>query len=52
MQEIAQDVKDQLSKPMETYGLSIIQTLVTDLEPASKVKAAMNEVRLASALCF
>lgn len=45
LQEIAQDVKDQLSKPMESFGISIIQTLVTDIEPAAKVKAAMNEVR-------
>jgi regulator of protease activity HflC (stomatin/prohibitin superfamily) len=32
---------------METFGFSIIQTLVTDIEPAAKVKAAMNEINAA-----
>ena len=47
VQEIAQDVKEQLLKSMETFGFSIIQTLVTDIEPAAKVKTSMNEINAA-----
>lgn len=35
---------------METFGLGIIQTLLTDIEPAAKVKAAMNEINAATRL--
>lgn len=35
---------------METFGLAIIQTLLTDIEPAAKVKAAMNEINAATRL--
>jgi regulator of protease activity HflC (stomatin/prohibitin superfamily) len=50
LQEIAQDVKEQLTKSMDTFGFAIIQTLVTDIEPASKVKAAMNDINAAKRL--
>ena len=40
----------QLTVSMETFGLSIIQTLLTDIEPAAKVKAAMNEINAATRL--
>lgn len=33
---------------MDTFGFCIIQTLVTDIEPAAKVKAAMNEINAAT----
>jgi regulator of protease activity HflC (stomatin/prohibitin superfamily) len=49
-EEIARDVKEQLTVSMETFGLSIIQTLLTDIEPAAKVKAAMNEINAATRL--
>lgn len=32
------------------FGFSIIKTLVTDIEPAAKVKAAMNEINAAQRL--
>jgi regulator of protease activity HflC (stomatin/prohibitin superfamily) len=35
---------------METFGLAIIQTLLTDISPAAKVKAAMNEINAATRL--
>lgn len=49
-EEIARDVKEQLTVSMETFGLAIIQTLLTDIEPAAKVKAAMNEINAATRL--
>lgn len=48
--EIAHDVQEQLSKSMETFGLAIIQTLLTDIAPAKKVKDAMNEINAAQRL--
>lgn len=50
LQEIAQDVKTELTKSMDTFGFAIIQTLVTDIEPAAKVKAAMNDINAAKRL--
>jgi regulator of protease activity HflC (stomatin/prohibitin superfamily) len=35
---------------MEGFGFSIIQTLVTDIEPAARVKEAMNEINAAMRL--
>ena len=35
--EIATAVKLELSKAMESFGFSILQTLVTDITPASQV---------------
>lgn len=49
-EEIASDVKEQLTKSMESFGFRILQTLVTDIEPAAKVKAAMNEINAAARL--
>jgi len=42
--EIAQAVKDRLSKSMGEYGYLIHQALVTDLRPDDKVRVAMNEI--------
>lgn len=42
--EIAQAVKDRLSKSMGEYGYLIHQVLITDLRPDDKVRAAMNEI--------
>ncbi|KXK27392.1 MAG: Modulator of FtsH protease HflK [candidate division WS6 bacterium OLB20] len=48
--EIAQAVKDELNETMVTFGFEIINSLVTDLEPDPKVKAAMNEINAAERL--
>ena len=51
-EEIAYEVKDQLTKSMSTFGFMIIQTLVTDIEPDQRVRAAMNEINAASRLRY
>mmetsp|Transcript_58530 Transcript_58530/g.107742 ORF Transcript_58530/g.107742 Transcript_58530/m.107742 type:complete len:286 (+) Transcript_58530:90-947(+) len=42
--DIAQAVKERLTKSMGEYGYSIHQVLVTDLRPDEKVRHAMNEI--------
>ncbi|WIA21075.1 hypothetical protein OEZ85_005395 [Tetradesmus obliquus] len=49
-EEIANDVRDQLSKVMGTFGFEILQALVTDIDPAPRVKDAMNEINAAQRL--
>ncbi len=51
-EEIAYEVKDQLTKSMSTFGFMIIQTLVTDIEPDQRVRAAMNEINAASRMRY
>jgi regulator of protease activity HflC (stomatin/prohibitin superfamily) len=46
-EEIALEVKSMLQKAMTEFGFTIIQTLVTDIAPDSKVKIAMNEINAA-----
>eukprot|EP00884_Botryococcus_braunii_P018486 jgi/Botrbrau1/5320/Bobra.0391s0031.1 len=46
-EEIAQSVKDELTKSMTTFGFSIIQSLVTDISPDLKVRDAMNDINAA-----
>jgi len=46
-EEIAAAIKTELTKSMSGYGFQIIQTLITDIEPAVKVKNAMNEINAA-----
>ena len=46
-EEIALSVKEELTKSMETFGYQIVQTLVTDISPDSRVKDAMNEINAA-----
>lgn len=48
--EIAGAVKAELSKAMSSFGYTILQALVTDIDPESKVKAAMNEINAAQRL--
>ncbi len=43
-EEIAKDIKEQLTKSMSVFGFMIIQALVNDIDPAHKVKEAMNEI--------
>ncbi|MEL7489065.1 MAG: SPFH domain-containing protein, partial [Pseudomonadota bacterium] len=47
LQLYMQAVKDELGKAMANYGYEILQTLVTDIEPAANVKAAMNDINAA-----
>jgi len=42
--DIAAAVGSQLQSVMKDYGYEIMNTLVTDLSPDSKVKASMNEI--------
>lgn len=48
--DIANAVKAELAKPMAEFGYSIIETLVTDINPDQNVKAAMNEINTAQRL--
>jgi len=48
--DIANAVKGELTEIMEQFGYGIIKTLVTDLDPDAKVKAAMNEINEAQRL--
>ncbi|MFK5972899.1 MAG: SPFH domain-containing protein [Flavobacteriaceae bacterium] len=42
--DIANAVKGELQEAMKNYGFGIIKTLVTDLDPDSQVKEAMNRI--------
>jgi len=42
--KIAEATLTQLKDVMKEYGYEIMETLVTDLDPDSKVKASMNEI--------
>merc|ERR1719482_1484721 len=46
--EIAEKVRMDLSSSMSQFGYVIVNTLVTDIEPAAQVKAAMNEINAAT----
>eukprot|EP00011_Vannellida_sp_DIVA3-517-6-12_P003664 CAMPEP_0114627932 /NCGR_PEP_ID=MMETSP0168-20121206/12555_1 /TAXON_ID=95228 ORGANISM="Vannella sp., Strain DIVA3 517/6/12" /NCGR_SAMPLE_ID=MMETSP0168 /ASSEMBLY_ACC=CAM_ASM_000044 /LENGTH=267 /DNA_ID=CAMNT_0001839289 /DNA_START=59 /DNA_END=858 /DNA_ORIENTATION=- len=48
--DIAVDVKAELAKSMGEFGYQIIQTLITDIQPAANVKKAMNEINAAQRL--
>ena len=48
--DIAKAVFAQLQSVMKDYGYEIVNTLVTDLAPDSKVKASMNEINAARRL--
>jgi len=45
--EIAHAVRDELEKIVGSFGYSIVQALVTDIEPDARVKASMNEINAA-----
>ena len=45
--DIAIAVKSELNDAMVEYGYDIIKTLVTDIDPDSQVKAAMNRINAA-----
>lgn len=48
--EIADAVKTELLEVMESFGYTILKSLVTDIEPDPTVKAAMNEINAAQRL--
>jgi regulator of protease activity HflC (stomatin/prohibitin superfamily) len=43
--EVAQAVKVELTEKMSEFGFEISSALVTDVDPAANVKAAMNEIQ-------
>lgn len=45
--EIANAVKGELNDAMLNYGYDIIKALVTDIDPDSEVKSAMNQINAA-----
>ncbi len=49
-EEIAMAIKGELNETMVNFGFEIINSLVTDIEPDSKVKVAMNEINAAERL--
>merc|ERR1712194_675975 len=51
-EDLALAVKNALSETMSDYGYQILQALITDIDPAEKVKQAMNEINSAKRLKF
>ena len=47
--QIAIDVKNNLDDSMREFGYSIVKSLITDIVPDEKVKAAMNDINAAPA---
>ena len=43
--DVGKAVKNELDGSMKTYGFEIPNALVTDVDPAENVKAAMNEIQ-------
>lgn len=48
--EIADVVRNELKDTMHEFGYEILKALVTDIDPDSKVKDAMNEINAATRL--
>ncbi len=46
--QIAIDVKNSLDTSMQEFGYSIVKSLITDIVPDEKVKAAMNDINAAA----
>jgi regulator of protease activity HflC (stomatin/prohibitin superfamily) len=46
--QIAIDVKESLDESMREFGYSIAKSLITDIVPDEKVKAAMNDINAAA----
>jgi regulator of protease activity HflC (stomatin/prohibitin superfamily) len=49
-EKIATAVKDRLHNTMQQFGYTILQSLVNDIQPDAKVKAAMNQVNATARL--
>ena len=48
--EIAQTIKADLSGSMNDFGYSIVNSLITDIDPAPNVKDAMNQINATARL--
>jgi len=48
--DIAEAVNEQLESVMKNYGYEIMNSLVTDMAPDSRVKASMNEINASKRL--
>jgi len=48
--KISHEIMEALAKKMNQYGFTIITTLITDIDPEIKVKAAMNKITEAKRL--
>ena len=48
--DIAQAVKSELDQVMDDFGYGIMKTLVTDIDPDTKVKTSMNEINASQRL--
>jgi regulator of protease activity HflC (stomatin/prohibitin superfamily) len=46
--QIAIDVKNSLDESMKEFGYTIVKSLITDIVPDEKVKAAMNDINAAA----
>jgi len=46
--QIAIDVKNSLDESMKEFGYQIVKSLITDIVPDDKVKAAMNDINAAA----
>lgn len=49
-EKIASAVKERLHNTMQQFGYTIMQSLVNDIQPDAKVKAAMNQVNATARL--
>jgi regulator of protease activity HflC (stomatin/prohibitin superfamily) len=49
-EKIANAVKERLHNTMQQFGYTIMQSLVNDIQPDAKVKAAMNQVNATARL--
>lgn len=47
---LAAKVAEVLEKKMDAHGYTIVDTLITDIEPETKVKTAMNEINATARL--
>lgn len=45
--DVAIAIRDELQEAMRSYGYYIVKTLVTDIDPDSQVKQAMNRINAA-----
>lgn len=48
--KIAMSIEKELNEVMQSYGYTIVKSLVTDIDPDQKVKNAMNEINASKRL--
>ena len=49
-EDLAQIIKSELSESMDSFGYSIVKSLITDIDPAPNVKEAMNQINATARL--